>query len=105
MELVLNTYKVRYNVVKYLIKRGCTRIQKSIFLADLSHEIYDSIRNDLSEIQSLYDNHDSIIICPISTDLLKSMKVIGQSINMDVITRSKNTLFFNNVYTFRSLTY
>jgi len=90
----IESNKVRYNVVKYLIKRGCTRIQKSIFLADLSHETYDSIRNDLSEIQSLYDNHDSIIICPISTDLLKSMKVIGQSINMDVITRSKNTLFF-----------
>src|SRR5574344_2458236 len=90
----IESNKVRYNVVKYLIKKGCTRIQKSIFLADLSHDVYESIRNDLTEIQALYDNHDSIIICPISTDLLKSMKVIGQSINIDIITRSKNTLFF-----------
>lgn len=86
--------KVRTNVVKYLIRRGCTRIQKSIFLADLSAEVYTCIKNDLAEIQSLYDNHDSIILCPISTDLLKSMKVIGKSINVDIITRSKNTLFF-----------
>jgi CRISPR-associated protein Cas2 len=90
----IESNKVRYNIVKYLIKRGCTRIQKSIFLADLNHEVYDAIKSDLAEIQSLYDNHDSIIICPISTDLLKSMKVIGHSINIDIITRSKNTLFF-----------
>jgi len=86
--------KVRYNVVKYLERQGCTRIQKSIFLADLSSEKYNAIKEDLTEVQSLYDNHDSIIICPVSTDLLRNMKVIGKSINVDVITKAKNTLFF-----------
>lgn len=86
--------KVRYNVVKYLERKGCTRIQKSIFLADLNREIFDDIKHDLAEIQALYENHDSIIICPISTDLLQNMKVIGQSINVDIITHNKNTLFF-----------
>ncbi len=90
----IESNKVRYNVVKYLERMGCTRIQKSIFLADLSVGVYETIKRDLAEVQSLYDNHDSIIICPISTDLLKSMKVIGLSINIDIITRSKNTLFF-----------
>ena len=90
----IESNKVRYNVVKYLERMGCTRIQKSIFLADLSVGVYETIKSDLAEVQSLYDNHDSIIICPISTDLLKSMKVIGLSINIDIITRSKNTLFF-----------
>ncbi len=86
--------KVRYNVVKYLERMGCHRIQKSIFLADLVREKYDAIRNDLAEVQALYDNHDSIIICPVSTELLNSMKIIGKTINIDVITKSKNTLFF-----------
>lgn len=86
--------KVRRNVVKYLERMGCHRIQKSIFLADLGRDKYESIRNDLAEVQALYDNHDSIIICPVSSDLLSSMKVIGQTINLDIITRSKNTLFF-----------
>jgi CRISPR-associated endonuclease Cas2 len=90
----IESNKVRYNVVKYLQRMGCTRIQKSIFLADLNTEKYETIKRDLAEVQSLYDNHDSIIICPISTDLLKAMKIIGQSINIDVITQSKNTLFF-----------
>ena len=90
----IESNKVRYNVVKYLERMGCHRIQKSIFLADLTIDKYESIKRDLAEVQSLYDNHDSIIICPVSTDLLKSMKVIGHDINLDIITHSKNTLFF-----------
>ena len=90
----IESNKVRYNVVKYLERMGCYRIQKSIFLANLSIEKYESIKSDLVEVQSLYENHDSIIVCPVSSDLLRSMKIIGQSINLDVITQSKTTLFF-----------
>ena len=90
----IESNKVRYNVVKYLERQGCFRIQKSIFLANLSMEKYEDIKHDLAEVQDLYDNHDSIIVCPVSSDYLSSMKVIGQSINLDLITRSKNTLFF-----------
>ena len=90
----IESNKVRYNVVKYLERMGCHRIQKSIFLADLDMDKYETIKNDLAEVQSLYDNHDSIIICPVSSDLIKSMKVIGHSINLDIITHSKSTLFF-----------
>ena len=73
---------------------GCYRIQKSIFLANLSMEKYEQIKSNMVEVQSLYENNDSIIICPVSSDILRSMKIIGQSINLDVITQSKNTLFF-----------
>lgn len=90
----IESNKVRYNVVKYLERMGCFRIQKSIFLADLSIQKYETIKNDLAEVQSLYENHDSIIICPVTSDFLQSMKVIGTHINLDIITRSKNTLFF-----------
>ncbi len=86
--------KVRNQIVKYLIKNGCTLIQKSIFLADLPIATYEMIRNDLTEVQACYENNDSILIVPISTDLLQSMKVIGQSIDVDIIIRNKNTLFF-----------
>ena len=86
--------KVRYHVSKYLLKKGCFRMQRSVFLAELSYESYNQIRSDLAEVQACYENKDSILIVPVSTELLNSMKVIGKSINVDVITRSKNTLFF-----------
>lgn len=90
----IESNKVRYNVVKYLQKKGCTRIQKSIFLADLDRAAYESIRSDLAEIQSMYENNDSIIICPIATEQLMNMKIIGLNIDIDIIMRRRNILFF-----------
>lgn len=90
----IESNKVRRHVVKYLERQGCTRVQKSIFLADLATAKYEQIKHDLAEVQACYENNDSILVVPISTDYLKAMKVIGQSINVDVITKTSNTLFF-----------
>ena len=90
----IESNKVRRHVVKYLERQGCTRVQKSIFLADLPVAKYEQIKGDLAEVQACYENNDSILVVPISTDYLKAMKVIGQTINVDVITKTSNTLFF-----------
>lgn len=86
--------KVRRLVVKYLIREGCTRIQKSIFLADRPVATYNKIKSDSAEVQAVYDNEDSIIVLPVTTDYLRMMKVIGKNIDVDIITHNKNTLFF-----------
>jgi CRISPR-associated protein Cas2 len=90
----IESNKVRRLVCKYLIREGCSRVQRSIFLADLPIDSYSRIKNDLAEIQALYDNEDSIIVLPVSTDYLRMMKVIGKTVDMDIITHTKNTLFF-----------
>ena len=90
----IESNRVRQQIAKYLLKMGCFRIQRSIFLAELNSEKYERIRSDLTEVQSYYDNHDSILIVPVSTELIKSMKIIGKSIDVDIIMRTKNTLFF-----------
>ncbi len=86
--------KVRYYVSKYLIKQSCIRVQKSIFLSNSTREVYERIKTDLHSIQSFYENNDSILIVPISTDLLNSMKIIGKTIDIDLILQTKNTYFF-----------
>ena len=90
----IESNKVRRVIAKYLISKGCTRIQNSIFLADLPRPTYEEIKRDLAEVQSLYDNHDSIIVCPISTDQLHAMHVIGEQVDVDIITHKRNTLFY-----------
>jgi CRISPR-associated protein Cas2 len=86
--------RVRNQVVKYLIRNGCMRIQKSIFLADLEHEKYAQIKDDLAAVQSCYENDDSIIVCPISADYLRALRIIGKNIDIDIVLKNKNTLFF-----------
>ena len=64
----IESNKVRRLVANYLQRKGCMRIQRSIFLADLSMADYDSIRNDLAEVQAAYENKDSILVVPISRE-------------------------------------
>ena len=86
--------KVRTQVAKYLLRKGCSRIQKSIFMACLEPSAFAKIKEDLAEVQACYDNLDSIIIAPVSMEMLNSMKIIGKNVDVDVITHSCNTLFF-----------
>lgn len=90
----IESNKVRRHISKYLERMGCHRVQRSIYLADLPMDKYDKIKSDLTEVQSYYENDDSILVVPVSTDMLRSMRVIGQKIDVDVILRTKNTLFF-----------
>ncbi len=90
----IESNKVRTLVHKYLKRMGCTPIQRSIFLADTPMETYNKIKDDLAAVQEAYDNDDSILVVPLSSDHLKMMKIIGYKIEIDVITHSKNTLFF-----------
>lgn len=85
--------KVRRLIVKYLQRKGCTRVQRSVFLADLPLKEYDNIRADLTEAQSAYDNDDSILVVPVSTDMMQAMRIIGKNIDIDLIMHSSNTLF------------
>lgn len=90
----IESNKVRTLIHKYLKRKGCTPIQRSIFLANTSMDVYEEIKADLVAVQEAYENNDSIIVLPVSTDYLRMMKIIGQKIEVDVITHSRNTLFF-----------
>ncbi len=90
----IESNKVRTLVHKYLKRMGCTPIQHSVFLADTPIETYNRIKEDLAAVQEAYDNDDSILVAPVSSDYLKMMKIIGHKIELDVITHSRSTLFF-----------
>lgn len=90
----IESNKVRSQVVKYLERCGCSRIQKSIFLAETGIDTFRRIQDELAEVQAAYNNEDSIIVLPVTTDYLRMMKIIGKNLSIDVITHSKNTLFF-----------
>jgi len=86
--------KIRTQIAKYLIKKGCVRVQKSIFLASTERITFNEIYTTIKEVQEVYDNFDSIFLVPVSVDQLRSMKIVGQNINYELIIGSKNTLFF-----------
>lgn len=86
--------KIRTLIAKYLLNKGCQRVQKSIFFSESSRSIYNDIVKDLKKVQETYSNEDSIFFVPVSTGQLSAMKVIGQNVDFDIVTKNKNTLFF-----------
>ncbi len=90
----ITSNKVRRAVVKYLARMGCHRVQKSIFLADVSAEKCRQIQSDLAQVQAMYENDDSIFIVPLSVDYVRSMKVIGKNVDFDLIMHSASSMFF-----------
>lgn len=90
----ITSNKVRTLIAKFLQSKGCTRVQKSIFMADMPSDALQDIAMKLTDIQKMYDNNDSILIVPLSEDYARAMKIIGQEVDVDLILHSKNTLFF-----------
>jgi CRISPR-associated endonuclease Cas2 len=86
--------KVRRLVAKYLEQKGCIRIQKSVFMANTTNEKFIEIHETLKDINEFYENSDSIIVVPVNVADVRSMKLIGKNVNIDILTNPPTTLFF-----------
>jgi CRISPR-associated protein Cas2 len=85
--------KIRTQVAKYLIQNGCTRVQKSVFLANIKRKKFMEVYQTLKEINTMYDNHDSLFFVAVGEDILNNMKIVGQNIDFELITNTPNTMF------------
>lgn len=90
----ISSDKVRTQIAKYLERQGCIRIQKSVFIARSESRNFQEITDTLKEVNSYYDNDDSILLVPFNTSDLRSMQIIGKALQIDIITDKPNTLFF-----------
>ncbi|GAB2801430.1 hypothetical protein GCM10027275_54460 [Rhabdobacter roseus] len=90
----IESNKVRRLVAKYLEKKGCQRVQKSVFFARLHRHLHRDIADTLRQIQEAYQNHDSILILPVGEDMLNKLNCIGKDFEWEVLTASRHTLFF-----------
>ncbi len=85
--------KVRNKIAKYLVKKGCIRIQKSVYVIDAPASTISEISRTLTIIQQAYENNDSIIILPITRDLMKIAEFIGKEIYLNHLSDPNATFF------------
>ena len=86
--------KIRRILAKFLERKGCIRIQKSVFFAKVQRKLYNEIKQIISELQQCYENQDTIIMLPVGEDMLNSMNCIGKNFDFDLLTQNKHTLIF-----------
>jgi len=86
--------RVRTAIAKYLLSKGCIRIQKSVYMSRSKQQEYHEISQTLKEVQEAYDNNDSILLVPVTSTNVGSMKILGKDIQIESIIDPPNTLFF-----------
>jgi CRISPR-associated protein Cas2 len=86
--------KVRKLVAQYLKSQGCIRIQKSVFMANSTHGRFQDIHDTLKEVNEQYENEDSIMLVPVNVADVRSMKLIGKNVSVDILTDPPTTVFF-----------
>jgi len=85
--------KIRVKLAKYLLERGCQRIQKSVYLANISKRIYTEILATFKELESVFNEEDSIFMVPIGEYHLAEMHMIGKDVNMSFARSNEYVLF------------
>jgi len=84
--------KARTKVSNACINSGLYRVQKSVFLGTLSPNEQDELALKCGEI--IDPNVDSVYIFPMDQQSFKSVKMLGQAFNKDLVTDKVRALFF-----------
>ena len=75
-----------------MLTRGTITVDDVMIAID--HEIEIHFADRRGNVQAMYDNQDSIFIVPMSLELVKSMKIIGKNLDLDLILKTRSTLCF-----------
>ncbi len=85
--------RLRVQIAKYLLRKGAQRIQKSVYLANISKKIYKEIFDTLTELEAVFGERDSIFMVPIGEYHLAEMKMVGKDVDMSFSRSSQNVIF------------
>lgn len=77
----IEDHKVRHHLAKYLLKQGCVRMQKSVYLGRATHKIYREIADTIREINAMYQNGDSILLLPVTQENMAQFRLIGKDVD------------------------
>ena len=85
--------KVRTAVAKYLLRQGCHRVQKSVYMGNLKPATFAEVRTKLTEVQAMYDNDDSLLLLRVDADILEQLVVIGRELDVALLAGQKSVHF------------
>lgn len=85
--------KLRVRLAKYILEKGGQRIQKSVYLANISKRIYEEIFETFCELEEVLEEQDSIFMVPIGEYHLAELKMIGKDVDMSFSRSSQYVIF------------
>ncbi len=89
----IEDHKIRRHIAKYLLKKGCSRVQKSVFVVRQERRVVKEMQETLKEVQAMYENNDSIIFLPVGEESMAGMRLVGKNVDFDFALGNRNTLY------------
>lgn len=88
----IEDHKIRRHIAKYLIKKGCMRMQKSIYIGSVRDAVFQEISEALREINQMYQNNDSIVLLPVTPAVMQQINVLGKNIDFRMYIKPPTVL-------------
>jgi len=89
----ISNNRVRTQIMNYLLQKGLTRLQRSVYFGQANTRIFNQIKKTLQEINSVLDPNDSIFILPVNREICNRMNFIGMDMALEVTQPHQHTLF------------
>lgn len=88
----IEDHKIRRHIAKYLIKKGCMRMQKSVFIGSVRDAVFQEISETLREINTMYRNNDSIVLLPVTPATMQQVNVLGKNLDFRMYVKPPTVL-------------
>lgn len=89
----ISNNRVRTKIMNYLLQKGLTRLQRSVYFGQTNTRIFNQIKKTLQEINSVLDPQDSIFLLPVNREICNRMNFIGMDMALEVTSPEQHTLF------------
>lgn len=89
----ISNNRVRTQIMNYLLQKGMTRLQRSVYFGQTNTRIFNQIKKTLQEINSVLDPQDSIFLLPVNREVCNRMNFIGMDMALEVTRPEQHTLF------------
>ena len=89
----IEDHKIRRHIAKYLLKKGCSRVQKSVFVVRHERKVIREMQETLKEVQAMYENNDSIFFLPVGEESIAGMRLVGKNVDFEFALGNRNTLY------------
>jgi len=90
----ISNNRIRRYLAKYLRQKGCIRVQRSVFLGRMPRNAFQTLCKSLHEVNEMYENHDSVIVMPVSTDAAAKTRFIGENVSVEWVLAPRRMLWF-----------
>ena len=97
-QFIICTYDISRNrtrnaLIKCLFRAGLYRVQKSVFMGEISEKSHRKLESECREMMKELEEKDHIMLIPLSEQQAFRIHVTGKALDLDLLLNRRRVLF------------